>query len=191
MKQTNNWYNFYKNRVNSTYQLYFEQKYAPFLLAIIYSFREKKHNSIVELGCGIGSISKFLLYNNISCWGIDISQKMCDLANKNNTVHSNYNQNLFYPIFIKGNILSVKDPLTFNVSNLHVSHGVLEHFSDIDILRIIKSIPNSIHYVPLEGYKTPSFGDERLLPKEYWIELCNPIDYFTFNNGKDLVFKIK
>ncbi|MGL4482397.1 MAG: hypothetical protein ACRCTW_07725, partial [Lactococcus garvieae] len=44
---------------------------------------------------------------------------------------------------------------------------------------------NLIHYVPLAGWITGSFGDERLLPIEHWIVNFKPSSYHIFNEGKD------
>jgi hypothetical protein len=71
-----------------------------------------------------------------------------------------------------------------------VTHGVLEHFTDKNIHKILKRYSDagqkSVHYVPLDGYKTPSFGDERLLPYQYWIEQFKPTDYLV-KNREDLI----
>ena len=48
------------------------------------------------------------------------------------------------------------------------------------------------HYVPTSQYTSPSFGDERLLPIDYWITLVKPDYYLLDNDGKDLyMFKTK
>lgn len=166
------WSKFYRNRVNSNYQTYFEKRYEPFLRFI----QEQNNNTIIEMGCGIGSISKFLLKKEFNCKGFDLSSNMVKLAN----------QNVGIDIFTLGNIFAEHIPI--NV--IGVSHGVLEHFSDEDILKICKGKKNSIHYVPLDKYITPSFGDERLLPYEHWVELLNPQEYQLFNNNHDLMFKL-
>lgn len=170
----NNWLSFYKDRINSSYQEYFEERYKPFLDYI----KSQNKNHIQELGCGIGSISKALRKQGFTCEGIDLSHNMVNLANKN----------IGEEIFKQGDLLK----LNFNcLSNtLSVSHGVLEHFSDKDIIKITNKALGSIHYVPLDKYVTPSFGDERLLPYEYWLELVKPQDYFLFNDEKDLCFKV-
>lgn len=53
----NNWVDFYKDRVNSTYEDYFVDRYKPFLDKVK-NFANSK--GIFELGCGIGSVSKVL-----------------------------------------------------------------------------------------------------------------------------------
>ena len=75
------------------------------------------------------------------------------------------------------------------VTNFTITHGVLEHFNDEQIQGVLERYPNSIHYVPLQGYSKQSFGDERLLPKEHWIETFKLKEYDTFNKGLDLYFR--
>lgn len=165
---SNNWYTFYHNRINSTYQDYFNKRYEPFLEVI---HQVKGVEGIFELGCGIGSVSKAIggVYK-----GVDIDPLMVMLANKNTDSTNFYHESIF--------------DVNTRHSTLKVSHGVLEHFSDADIQTICELHPNSIHYVPLDKYVTPSFGDERLLPYEHWLELVNPISWMLFNDDHDLMF---
>ena len=106
--------------------------------------------------------------------GIDIDPRMVKLANIN-TDSNNFKQ---------GSIFDFEYPQDV----LKVSHGVLEHFNDDDIKMICENCPHSIHYVPLDKYVTPSFGDERLLPYEHWLEVATPITWMLFNNDHDLMF---
>lgn len=73
------------------------------------------------------------------------------------------------------------------------SHGVLEHFNDVEIRDIIKlqreQYETLIHYVPSYLYRTPSFGDERLMTPENWQEICQPDEIIEFNGGYDLILK--
>lgn len=168
----NNWKEFYKNRINSTYQNYFEKKYRPFLEYI----NSQDDLLMLEAGCGIGSVSKYLHKQGKISDGFDLCPYMVDLANKNTDTK----------VFKQGDI--------FKKSNnyfLTITHGVLEHFSNEKIIEFIERYPNSINYVPLDKYITPSFGDERLLSKEYWLELIKPDYYLTFNDGYDLMFHKK
>lgn len=164
------WKNFYESRINSTYQDYFNDRYKVFIDLV----NSLSGNEIMELGCGIGSVSKAVQRHGKSSFGFDISDDMVDLANRN------LGDNRFF----KGNIFNMEYPKDI----LKVSHGVLEHFSDNEIKEITRQCENSIHYVPLDKYKEPSFGDERLLSYEYWLKLVNPKAYILFNDGYDLAF---
>lgn len=166
------WYTFYKDRVNSTYQDYFEERYDPFLKRIKSLLTDKRE--IYELGCGIGSISKALSKDGISFAGIDKDPYMVRLANTNTNSKNFYSENILDTVLPYG--------------TLKVTHGVLEHFEDAAIKYITNRCPNSIHYVPLDKYEKPSFGDERLLSVEYWLELVKPKAYELFNEDYDLMF---
>lgn len=162
------WYTFYASRVNSTYQDYFEQRYRPFLDAIQ---QIKLSSGIFELGCGIGSVSKAI---GGEFRGIDLDPMMVRLANLN-TQSTNFHTHDLFDLQVEQSVLKV-------------SHGVLEHFQDDQIEKICGNCANSIHYVPLDRYKTPSFGDERLMPYEKWLELATPITWMLFNDDHDLMF---
>tara|TARA_R110000772_G_scaffold50518_2_gene116105 strand:+ start:4773 stop:5285 length:513 start_codon:yes stop_codon:yes gene_type:complete len=166
------WSNHYEGRINTTYQDYFEKRYKPFLNAII---RRADTNIVIDAGCGIGSVSKFLNKKGVITMGYDICPDMVDLAHENVT----------NGLFLKGDITRSAS------TRLTVTHGVLEHFEDKVIKDILKSHPNSVHYVPLKGYKDQSFGDERLLPVEYWLDTFNIDEYGIFNKGLDMWFTIK
>lgn len=167
------WYDFYSQRVNSTYQDYFEKRYRG-MLDFIRSFQP---SGIIEAGCGIGSISKALIKSGLRCSGFDNDPQMVKLANKN--VPS------IIPLFEVLDIFKCG----LNNTTLTITHGVLEHFDDGDIILFKNRFPNSIHYVPLDKYHEPSFGDERLLSKDYWIDTFKPAYHFTINNEHDLIFK--
>lgn len=173
----NQWEKFYKARINSTYQTYFEKRYKEFLDLITGSFPK----TTIEEGIGIGSVSKYLLNNTeVVCYGYDISEEILDLTR----------QNLGGRAFLwKDNILQPSIPQ--KSCDIAVTHGVLEHFSDLQILSIferykVNKVPN-IHYMPLDKYHKPSFGDERLMPYIYWLDLIKPKDYLLINDKHDLI----
>lgn len=162
------WSQFYMNRINSTYQDYFEKKYSP-LLNFLNHFKVVR-----EEGIGIGSVSKYLLKNGVKCSGFDLCPDMVKLCKMNNPTIECYVGDIFK---------------THERVDIVVTHGVLEHFSDIDIKKILDRYEwnkqPSLHYVPLEGYEVPSFGDERLLSWKHWVNTFNPTSYEVVDN-KDL-----
>lgn len=169
------WHKFYKDRVNSGYQDYFEERYAVMIEAIV-SF-----NPIMvrEEGIGIGSVTKALWNRNILSTGFDNCIEMVKLANLNNGGTVAYQDCILNPW------------KPDHTSDLVVTHGVLEHFQDHDIISIaarhrMQGIP-AIHYVPTNKYKEPSFGDERLLSPIQWVELVQAKAYHLFNDGYDLL----
>ncbi len=184
MKKENNqssWFEFYHNRVGSAeYLQHFRRKYSLFL-SIIKSF--SVCGMIKEEGIGIGTVSKLL---GGSIYGSDICDRMLELCRANNPNINVWKEDIrdFNKRYLKG---------TFAVA----THGVLEHFQDRDIFKILNSYHNnvkfSVHYVPTILYEKPSFGDERLLPTEYWIHTFKPFYHLHENEGKDLylIFKHK
>lgn len=172
-----NWRDFYENRVNSGYQEYFDGRYSVMIEYIIGNFN--KHTSICEAGIGIGSLANSLMCAGMRNYtGFDNSTDMLCLCKMN--LKKSINR-LYFDCIKHSNVP--------NSSKLIVTHGVLEHFSDEEIKLIIERYKHtvSVHYVPLDKYKEPSFGDERLLPYEYWIELVKPSEYYLFNDGHDLL----
>lgn len=176
----NNWKGFYEDRVNSTYQDYFEERYKVMLDTI----KSLNHCVVREEGIGIGSIHKALAKEDIFSYGFDNDLHMLGLCQRNNPKAWVYRDNILKPTWTENDGTDL-------YADLVVTHGVLEHFSDKEILRINARYrakrQKRIHYVPLEGYGTPSFGDERLLPANYWLDLLNPKDHIIFNDGLDLL----
>jgi hypothetical protein len=72
-----------------------------------------------------------------------------------------------------------------------LTFSLLEHLTDDGIMHVHQWIGGrvgcSLHYVSLEGHITPSFGDERLLSKQFWLDILKPFYWEVFNEGKDLV----
>lgn len=171
------WYDFYKDRINSnTYQEYFEDRYKP-MIDVIDSLSPI---IIREEGIGIGSLSKALrVCNDYIMYGFDLCPQMVDLCKRN--THG--------IIVYEDNIISPKAKVDCTCV---VTHGVLEHFEDSAVKLIVdrynkNHIQYRVHYVPTDGYDSPSFGDERLLPALHWLNLVKPKDYLLFNDDKDLL----
>jgi hypothetical protein len=159
------WVNFYKTRVNSSYQDYAEKRYEAFIKSI------PDAEFLIEAGCGIGTITKALKKGI----GIDLFQHELATVNKITAYF--------------GDILNIQDYPQVNKNQCVIhSHGVLEHFDHEDLVKIIelqKSISSlGVHYIPSDKYKNGSFGDERLLPVNYWQQFGR---VETFNNGFDLI----
>jgi len=174
------WSEFYKSRVGSaSYSQKFINRYEVLLKGI-----EKLDISVCEMGCGIGSVTLALMLRNkinknLLTGGFDIDVQMVEYAKQNTGFDKFYVDDIFSHEVDK--------------DKLYVSHGVLEHFNDKDIIQILDRYPVSMHYVPLEGWKIPSFGDERLLSFAYWEDLLSRYTIKTkiFNEGKDLVFYVR
>ena len=218
-ESVNTWDNFYQSRVcNDSYVNVFCKKYNRFIEEIIINIQQISYDLkapliLKEEGCGIGTVSLAIsqigerLFNSFGLTGVsdvkkiskvvfsDINIPMLELCCKNTLSISTDNYLGKVPLFyVKENIC---EPKFFESSTVVVTHGVLEHFSDTDITRIVSTYNNDkvlfqAHYVPTCQYASPSFGDERLLPIDYWITLVKPDYYLLDNDGKDLyMFKTK
>lgn len=168
------WSKFYKFRVGDSYPAYCKKKYAPFLKHI------NSYDSLSEEGCGIATMTKIIYENGKKYSVFDKCSEQLLLASKN--------------IFGMNIRIEQSDILKHKYNknpDIIISHGVLEHFNDRNIKKIIKrqleSCSKLIHYVPLDKWITPSFGDERLLPISYWDSLVNPDYIEKFNDDKDAV----
>lgn len=202
----NTWDNFYADRVNNVdYFKYFSKKYAV-LLDLLHVGTEARHEkgedpiTFIEIGCGLANTTKWLIENNIGIQDnhicVDNNETMIELARRNlSTTYGNtklvladiHSESFFNVVFSN---LGQDD-----MSGLVVhSHGVLEHFTDTQIVSIVQRIKKldimQIHYVPSNLYGTPSFGDERLLTKKHWQNLLPYADIYQSNNGKDLYIAI-
>lgn len=171
------WIDIYKERLNNQYYEYFCKQYAPFLEQL----RKYHTGTNHELGCGMGNSTRHLTFelnrNKYYCY--DLCPEMLGLAMKN--IESD--QVFYRNVDIRNLYL-----LTYPPDLVH-SHGVLEHFSDNDIKKIldIGMADTQVHYVPSDKWITPSRGDERLLSKQYWEDHFHPDEVIEFNQGKDLV----
>jgi len=168
------WTEFYRSRIGKSYSSYIATAYEPFLdLLEIFS---KGAETILEVGCGIGSISKLLKQKGIQCLASDVSLDMLRLTEINVP-----QLKLFQ--------YDIRHTSARNFDVIH-SHGVLEHFKHTAIKRIIenqtKVCKKILHYVPSDKYSYKSFGDENLWSKEEWQDIANPNKIVEFNSGKDL-----
>lgn len=174
----NSWHKFYKDRINSSYQDYFNKRYTAMISFIADNFERSTH--ILEEGVGIGSLANALVGTKgfRDYYGFDNSPDMLNLCAMNTRGISLYLDDILHPGWP-------------SKAKLVLTHGVLEHFEDYQIESIFDRYKQqkvtSVHYVPLSKYEKPSFGDERLLSAEYWISLVRPSEYYYFNDGYDLL----
>ena len=168
-----NWLNFYKDKQNDRYLEYINTKYSPFLSLLQKEIKKASTKKIMEIGCGLGSITKLLTTN-----------KETIVVDKNESLMN------FIDLKAKKVVRDITKPFIEKVDLIH-SHGLLEHLSDLQIKQTIreelKCSSLLVHYVPSNKYTNKSFGDERLLTPKQWKEICSPSNIIEFNNGLDLI----
>ena len=178
---SNNWVEFYKARMNKSYRNHLRTRYKDTFDYI----KSLGGETFGQFGCGMGNASRFLAEDltNTKHLLIDICKGMLGLANENMLDSS---PNHKYDTIL-GDIK--KQLKTTKLDVIH-SHGVLEHFSDDDIRKVIANqkelCDNLVHYVPSYKYLEPSFGDERLLKPQDWHDICKPDEIIESNDGYDL-----
>lgn len=160
--------------MGETYPDYCEERYAPFIDMVVAGRTED--TTYREEGCGIGTFTKILQRKGIPNVKLfDLSRDMSLLASVNTGMNAR-----------RGNILHPHER-----AGVILSHGVLEHFQDNVINAMLYQQRHRcgrlVHYVSTDGYAEPSFGDERLLPVEYWLDNFKPASHLVFNDGCDLV----
>ena len=194
-KQKNKWINHYKDRVNNfQYEEYFKDKYSTLLHCIVDIVTNYNISTIKEEGGGIGTVSKLLLNQfpaslvDKKILYTDHSKDMMSLAHKN---LSSLKFSKIPDRAMKLENITSKDKY-FPNNCIVVTHGVLEHFSDRSIEKILgtynnKNVKAHIHYVPTDIYKEKSIGTERLLSLNDWVKLFNPDYYILSIDEKDLI----
>lgn len=127
-----------------------------------------KNKKIIECGCGIGKISTYFQNKGYSVTAVDIDENILKLA-ENIVERSSFKET---PKFEVMSIMNLKyKNKTFDVV---FSNGVLEHFKDNEIIKILKEeirIADVVVFgVPSKYFNDNEFmhGDERYLTKEEW-----------------------
>ena len=184
------WSQFYAGRTGHDYRKYVSERYDTFIERIIYEGRNC--HTFLELGVGMGTITSILMERMTGLSrgfaGVDRDEQMVETAGKNLMLaYDEWGADEPPPIFTKDiRYLELTKGKVKSPNILVHSHGVLEHFSDEEIRQIVQQFDTpQVHYVPGNGYGSPSRGDERLLPLDYWRELVQPQEVFTFNGGLD------
>lgn len=181
------WATFYEGREGASYLAYVKQRYAPFIDAI--EIRIDHKDLVLEIGCGTSTITKTLsdreiLWNKVAFAATDVDPAMVDITR----------QRIADPE-VRVYREDVLDKFPTHADVVH-SHGMLEHFDDLMIGRILDNYRHAraqVHYVP-GLYDKPTFGDERLMSVDAWWKICKPAglsQIITFNDGLDyaLVFE--
>ncbi|MBU0958703.1 MAG: methyltransferase domain-containing protein [Nanoarchaeota archaeon] len=155
------------------------RKYGGDTKYVIAKAREKKplidrilkylnDGNILEAGAGSSSNSIYLASNGLSVTAVDKDQRMIKLAKKLSLGFKNS------PIFLNKDLSEINEKFS-----VVFSHGVLEHFSDEEIIDLLNkeiSIGRTVIFsVPSNFFKKEQAinGDERFLSLEKWREIIS------------------
>lgn len=168
------WSKYYQAEI--TPDLYIRNIYGQreFLNSIIDSGAKKA----LEVGAGTGTMSVFLSNMGIEITTIDNDPKILEIAKQ---VKAKFGGRNYFQEADAFNL-----PFTDNSFDLIFHQGLLEHFSDEDIhkllqehLRVAKMV---IFSVPNNYYPRKDIGDERLLGKIKWEKILQPYKIINSSN---------
>ena len=169
------WYELYKIDIEEFDKpddyIEYKLKYKKKFINKVIQYAENK--KVIEMGCGTGLMAGYLQKLGLDVIALDLSQAVlnyaCEIAKQSNIISPcKYEQ---------GDILNLKyKPNAFDVS---YSNGVLEHFTDEEIIEILKQQMNISKYV-IFGIPSTYFnmnekmlGNERGLTLKEWKSLIN------------------
>ena len=154
-----------------------------------YSDKLKKYNaeSVVELGCGTGSLASRFNANGYDYTGLDLNRTMLDIAKKKNPgaefiegdMRNFQLQGKKQACIIAGRTISYlmtnKDVLdSFNTINKNLQNGGIVCFDNIDATKFIPIIKNGKRII-----HKAEFGGRKFQRESYWS--VNGNDSWTFN----------
>ena len=126
----------------------------------------KDNRPIIECGCGTGKFSAYLAKLGFTSYAMDIEPEMVENAKKISNSISPFNQ----VNVIKGDIFKI--PFNNNYFSIAHSSGVFEHFSDLEIEKLINEqlrVADTIIFsVPTKYFDKKMLGNERFLSKDEW-----------------------
>ena len=154
------WSDYYNQ--NITPDMYIRNLYGQreFLTAIA----DAKAKKILEIGAGTGTMSIFLSQLGFQVTTLDNDHKILEVAKLAKEKFSGQNEIVYGDAF--------KLPFADNSFDLIFHQGLLEHFSNEDIHRLLEEhlrvASTVIFSVPNNYYSKKEFGDERLMSKPTW-----------------------
>lgn len=184
----NNLYTTHPDIYEMMYQTFinYDEEYA------YYSGKLKKYNaeSLIELGCGTGSLASHFIKNGFDYTGLDLNKAMLDIARKKNSGVDIIEADMRkfelpekkHACIIAGRSISYlmtnKDVLdSFNAINKNLKNDGIVCFDNIDATKFIPFIKNGkkiIHKAEFEGRK--------FLRESYWSVNSDPTWAFNWES---------
>lgn len=130
----------------------------------------------LEIGCGSGLLAGWLTDFGYEVFALDNDSDVLLTAKRRLT-----EEKIGLPKFYHGDAFqAAKGMVRFAPFGVAYSQGLLEHFSDIAIVELLKQqaqlAPLVLFSVPSENYPRREMGDERLLPLPHWYSLCEHLN---------------
>ena len=182
---TKNWASFY----SKSFDLEFLIRNTYVHLEMFKSIYDQHPRKLLEVGVGSGSMSIFWSYLGLKLFALDNDLKVLEKAKQlSKSLNGNVN-------FVYGD--AFKLPFKDNFFDVIFHQGLLEHFSDEEIIRLLNEqlkVGKAVVFsVPNNFYKEKDFGNERLLTKDYWDKLLkqnfNLIESKNYNPVRKKLFK--
>jgi ubiquinone/menaquinone biosynthesis C-methylase UbiE len=138
--------------------------------------RYRKDGRVLEVGVGTGSMSIFLSWLGYRVTAVDNSPEVLNTARRNSAAfHGHHVQ------FVEAD--AFKPPFVDDSFDVAFHQGLLEHFSDGDIHKLLSEqlrvAPIAVARMPNHAYPRRDFGDERLIREAGWETILSPFHQVT------------
>ena len=173
--KNNQWNKLYENYINKEFKNwdeYFKTKMKlkrKFLNQVLKYYDEKK--PVLECGSGTGKFSAYLASKGVKAYAMDLEQAMVEQAKKLSKQVSTENEvNVF-----QGDIRHI--PFENKFFSVTHSSGVMEHYSDEEIVEIINEQLRvsdvCVFSVPTSYFEKKMLGNERFMKRNKWREIID------------------
>lgn len=149
----------------------------------------KPHSRVLEVGCGSGTMSVFMSHLGSDVTAVDRDASILERAEK---ASKELNGSVK---FMEADAFEL--PFSDKEFDMAFSQGVLEHFSDEDILKLVREqlrVAKCVFFsVPNNFYRHRDFGNERLMAKREWEALLSAFDiklsrnYYSIRTKRNLL----
>ena len=161
------WSDFYANPLTIAEETWNLYTHAEFLTAV-----DSHSGSLLEVGVGSGSMSRYLAQRGHDVVGVDTERSIVDAAEQ----AAGRIRRIEYRVVDARYLSSVFAPHSFAVA---FSQGFFEHFADDEVRELVGqqlTVADAIVFsVPSDRYPALDFGNERRLKPEAWKEILAPV----------------